>query len=240
MFLCVLRAQLRTQNTQKHIQKDELRLRRKVYEPPAPRLCNSPAHKPLLLCQFVAYIGHGQDILWVTRVGFYFAAQAANVDPDKIDFAVIFWPPYSFQEDFVGQNDACIICQGAEQLVFGAAQLRGPTLHQYQVLGVINGEIASCEDSLAGRLSMGGAWRRKRARERASNSFMLKGLSKRSSAPRSNRRTRSSSPHSSQSTMTGVCENSRSRCSSSIPLMSARRVESIIISGSSRSSWRRN
>ena len=32
MFLCVLRAQLRTQNTQKHIQKDELRLRRKVYE----------------------------------------------------------------------------------------------------------------------------------------------------------------------------------------------------------------
>ena len=32
MFLCVLRAQLRTQNTQKHIQKDELRLRRNVYE----------------------------------------------------------------------------------------------------------------------------------------------------------------------------------------------------------------
>jgi len=32
MFLCILRALTRTQNTQKHVQKGELRLRRNMYE----------------------------------------------------------------------------------------------------------------------------------------------------------------------------------------------------------------
>ena len=36
MFVCILRALTRTQNTHKHVEKDELRLRRNVYERIAP------------------------------------------------------------------------------------------------------------------------------------------------------------------------------------------------------------
>ena len=47
-------------------------------------------------------------------VGFDFAAQAADVDPDEIDFAVVFGSPDSFEKDFVGQDDAGVVGEGAE------------------------------------------------------------------------------------------------------------------------------
>jgi len=41
MFLCILRAHQRTQNTQKHVQKDELRRSRNMYGRIAPKVCHT-------------------------------------------------------------------------------------------------------------------------------------------------------------------------------------------------------
>src|SRR5260221_11757568 len=97
-------------------------------------------------------MGTCEDVLGVDRVGLYFAAQAADVDPDKIGFVVVFLSPPAFQQDFVCQDHTSIPGQGADQLVFGAAELYRAILEEYQVLGIINREVTSGEDNLAGRL----------------------------------------------------------------------------------------
>ncbi len=52
----------------------------------------------LQFCQFIPYIGHSQDIAWMTGIGLDFAAQAADINPDEINLAVILGSPYSFQQ----------------------------------------------------------------------------------------------------------------------------------------------
>src|SRR5258708_19260932 len=52
----------------------------------------------------------------------------------------------------MGQDHTGIPGQGTEQLVFGAAELYGAILKEYQMLGIIKREVTSGEDNLAGCL----------------------------------------------------------------------------------------
>src|SRR5437764_1424036 len=54
--------------------------------------------------------------------------------------------------------------QGAEQLIFRTAQLDGAALKQYQVLGVVNGEVSSCKNGMVCREVF---WRRLAAQKSA-------------------------------------------------------------------------
>src|SRR5215469_8631413 len=51
---------------------------------------------PLQFCQFIPYVGHSQDIAWMTGIGLDFAAQAADINPDEPYLAVILSSPYAF------------------------------------------------------------------------------------------------------------------------------------------------
>lgn len=56
-------------------------------------ICYHTKRMWLKLRQFVPNVWDGQNIARVARIGFNFTAQAADVDPDEIDFAVIFRAP---------------------------------------------------------------------------------------------------------------------------------------------------
>src|SRR5579875_2405800 len=84
----------------------------------------------------------------MARVRLDLAAQAADVDADKIDFAVIFSAPDAFQQQFVGHHAPGVASKHAEQFIFRATKLNRPILQQYLVLSVVDSEVSGSKDWL--------------------------------------------------------------------------------------------
>ena len=59
--------------------------------------------------QLITNIGYGQDVVWVTGISLDFAAQAADINPDEIYFAVVFCSPHPLQQQLVRHNPARIL-----------------------------------------------------------------------------------------------------------------------------------
>src|SRR5437764_5283256 len=55
--------------------------------------CERCRREPSQLRQLIPHIRHRQNIARVARIDLNFTAQAANIDPDEVDVAVVFRPP---------------------------------------------------------------------------------------------------------------------------------------------------